>query len=292
MAIPLHILLLEDNQEDAAFLQAKLEHAGFLPSITVVQSEAAFTAALEHSHFDLIISDYSVPSFNGKAALKIARTISPDIPFIFLSGTIGEDAAIESLLNGATDYILKQKISRLKPAIERGLREAQERKELKQSETALHMLSKAIEQAADNVIITNHQGIIEFVNPAFELVTGYTSREVIGKTPRILKSGKHDQEFYETLWKTILSGHVFRGVLINRKKNGEFYQEEETIAPVVDDKGTISHFISTGRDITDRMVAEEALRSSEERYRTVTQTATDGIVTIDEASVILIINRA
>jgi PAS domain S-box-containing protein len=131
--------------------------------------------------------------------------------------------------------------------------------EQKRTEETLNKLSRAVEQTAENIFITDREGRIEYVNPAFEELTEYSSDEVIGNTPRILKSGRQDPEFYTALWETIQSGRPFRGTLINRKKSGKVYYEEKTITPVKDRQGRITNFISTGKDITDRMELEERL---------------------------------
>jgi sigma-B regulation protein RsbU (phosphoserine phosphatase) len=112
-------------------------------------------------------------------------------------------------------------------------------------------LASAVEQTADSIIITNKKGIIEYVNPGFELTTGYSSQEVIGKTPRILKSGHHDQDFYKKLWGQIESGSHFRGTVLNKKKNGELYWAEQTITPLKDDQGSINNYVSVLKDITE-----------------------------------------
>jgi PAS domain S-box-containing protein len=134
------------------------------------------------------------------------------------------------------------------------------RAEHKQAEESLKKLSSAVEQTADIVIITDKDGAIEYVNSAFEKVTGYVKEEAVGKTPRILKSGKHDQRFYELLWQIILSGEVFRDTLINRKKNGEFYYAEKTITPIRDKEGNITHFVSNDKDITEHKELEKTQR--------------------------------
>lgn len=135
------------------------------------------------------------------------------------------------------------------------------------AEEALKKLSSAVEQTADSVVITDRKGRIEYVNPAFETLTDYTPEEVRGLTPRVLKSGLHDVQFYRRLWQTLLAGQVFRAVFINRKKGGTLYYEDKTITPLRDSHGTITHFVSTGRDISQRMCAEEELRSSREQLR-------------------------
>ena len=118
-------------------------------------------------------------------------------------------------------------------------------------------LSSALEQAADSVIITDHNRSIEYVNPSFEMMTGYKREEVIGKKAYFLRSGAGKHELYDELWQSISSGGVYRGVIINRKKNGSIYHEQKTITPLKDSKGNITHYISTGHDISDLVKAEE-----------------------------------
>jgi two-component system, cell cycle sensor histidine kinase and response regulator CckA len=130
----------------------------------------------------------------------------------------------------------------------------------KQVEQSLNTLSSALEQIADNVLICNRDGVIEYVNPAFEALTGYDRAEVVGKTPRIVKSGQHGKDFYERLWKELLAGKVFRAVFVNRKKNGDLFYEEQTITPLKDAQGNITHFVSAGRDITERRRLDDQLR--------------------------------
>jgi PAS domain S-box-containing protein len=131
-----------------------------------------------------------------------------------------------------------------------------------QVESELRKLSRVTVQTADAVLITDRDGHIEFVNPAFEQLTGYTSNEAIGQTPRILKSGRQSQPYYENMWQIILAGQVFRGVTINCKQNGDLFYEEKVITPLKDERGHITHFVSTGRDITERKRVEAEL----ERY--------------------------
>ncbi len=132
--------------------------------------------------------------------------------------------------------------------------------ERKAAQAQMDKLSRALDQSADCVLITDREGIAEYVNPAFEAVTGYGRTEILGRKSNIIKSGKHDRAFYEDLWSTILSGRVFRDVLINKRKDGTLYYEEKTITPLKDEHGEITHFISTGKDITERMQTQERLQ--------------------------------
>src|SRR5262249_35841059 len=133
----LKILNLEDNVNDAelndAMLSARWPHC----QLTRVDRREDFLNALEREDFDLILSDYSMPGFDGRQALSLARAKRPEIPFLFVSGTIGEDSAIEALKNGATDYVLKHRLMRLIPAVDRALREGEERDERQRAEEAM-----------------------------------------------------------------------------------------------------------------------------------------------------------
>lgn len=128
--------------------------------------------------------------------------------------------------------------------------------ETKQAEKSIKKLLSIVEQTADIVFITDRQGVIEYVNPAYEKLTGYSKKETVGQTSSFLKSGKQSAKDYEGLWSTILSGDIYQGVLTNRKKNGEFYYEEKTITPMRDEHGTISNFVSTGKDVTNKIKHE------------------------------------
>ena len=139
----------------------------------------------------------------------------------------------------------------------------------------------ALEAVANAVVITDTDGMILWVNPSFTRATGYPSEEVIGQTPRLLKSGAHDETFYRQLWSTIRSGNVWAGEMINRRKDGSTYVEEQTITPVRDTRGAISHFIAIKQDVTVRKQAEAALVESEQRYRLLADNVTDVISVYD-----------
>ncbi|MHB8348337.1 MAG: diguanylate cyclase domain-containing protein, partial [Acidiferrobacterales bacterium] len=131
--------------------------------------------------------------------------------------------------------------------------------EHKQAEAEIRKLSSAVEKTADSIFITDAKGVIEYVNPSFERITGYNQEEAIGKTPRIVKSGKHDSVFYQKLWATLCRGEVYRDIFINRKKDGQLYYEEMTLTPLTGEQGETTHFISAGKDITERMQTQERL---------------------------------
>ncbi|MBS1246739.1 MAG: response regulator, partial [Proteobacteria bacterium] len=130
----------------------------------------------------------------------------------------------------------------------------------KLAEAEMLKLSSALEQTADSVVITDRQGTIEYVNPGFEKTTGYSRDEALGQTPRLVKSGKQGAGFYKKLWDTILAGDVYSEVFVNRRKDGGLYYEEKTISPLKDAAGQVTHFVATGKDVTERMQTQERLQ--------------------------------
>lgn len=254
---PLRVLIVEDREDDALLMIDHLESNGVVCDWQRVDTEEAMLKAIE-KRWDVVFSDYSMPEFNGKLALQILRQHDPDLPFIIVSGTIGEEAAVAAMKSGAQDYVMKTNLSRLLPTVERELREVQLRRERRQTQETLRKLSLVVKQAADSVFITDPSGRIEYVNPAFETLTGYNGDEARGQTPAFLRSGNHECIYYEKLWETISNGEIFRGNIINRHKNGELFYEEKVITPLTDEFGEITHFVSTGRDITARIKAENA----------------------------------
>jgi len=123
-----------------------------------------------------------------------------------------------------------------------------------------HLFFTAIEQSLEAVLITDVQGNIRYVNPAFTRMTGYSREEALGQNPRVLKSGEHASAFYQQLWQTILNGEIWHGELINRRKDGSFYTEEMSIVPVRDGRDEVTHFIATKQDVTARKQLEQQLR--------------------------------
>ncbi len=158
-------------------------------------------------------------------------------------------------------------------------------------EKQLRLLSTALESAANAVTITNQDGVIEWVNPAFCELTGYTADEVIGQTPRILKSGHQDAQLYTELWNTIKSGRVWHGEVINQKKDGTLYTEIKTITPAYNQNNEITHFIDIKQDISLYRETERALQSTEKRYRTIFETAGGLICAINRDSLIVDCNK-
>ena len=253
----LRVLMVEDSVEDAELERRHLRKAGHEVFLTRVTSAEEMQAALTDQDWDVIIADYEVPGFGGVPALTLLKQSGRDIPFLIVSGTITDETAVEAMRAGAHDYILKNNLSRLVPAIHREMQEAITRQHNRHMEAALRLQVAALNSAANSIVITDRNGAIEWVNAAFTKLTGYTAAEALGQNPRVLKSGKHDDQFYGHMWRTAVSGSVWRGEVINRRKDGSLYVEEMTITPVRSTDGEISHFVAVKEDISERKQAEK-----------------------------------
>jgi len=263
MTNPISILVLEDRSADAELMMLELQREGIAFTAKRVWTEMDFSDQLRNYSPDLILADYSLPSYDGLAALKLAEKESPGTPFILVSGGLGEEIAIEALHHGATDYVLKQRLTRLGPAVRRAMREVELGAERKQADADLRKLLFAVEQSPVTIVITDTEGTIEYINPKFTELTGYARSATIGQNPRMLKSGKMSAAFYENLWQTIKAGKVWHGVFHNKKRNGELFSERATISPVMDEAGHITRFIAIKEDITERLKLEDQLRQSQ-----------------------------
>jgi PAS domain S-box-containing protein len=145
----------------------------------------------------------------------------------------------------------------------------------------IRKLKRAVEQSPGAIVITDTEGVVEYVNPAFEALTGYGAAEIVGGRPSALKSGHHDAAFYAELWAVLRAGGTWRGEFLNRKRDGELFWEAATIGPVLDDQGRITHYVAVKEDITVRKRMEEALRESERRYRELVDHQGEGFAIVD-----------
>lgn len=259
------ILILEDNPYDAELIEKHLQKSEYNFSITHISKKRDFIEYIDHSIPDVILSDYNLVEFTGIDALNIAKDKHPLIPWIIVTGTLNEETAAETIKSGAWDYVVKERLVRLVPAITNALKLKEERNKIAAAENKLKILSKAIDNASSSIIITDLDGFIEYVNPKFSEYTGYSYKEVAGKNTRILKSGKHTIEFYKELWDTILQGKEWRGEILNKRKNGEEYWEYSSIACVKNSKGVIIRFIAIKEDVTEKKKAELELIKAKEK---------------------------
>ena len=218
---------------------------------------------------DLVLIDLRMPGMDGLAIVGIITQESPETPIIVLSGTGIIEDAIEALRQGAWDFVVKPAGSmvELEHAVNRALERATRMRASHRHQQHLveevAQLVAVIEQTSESVVITDTDGIIQYVNPAFERITGYTHAEAVGKTPRILKSGVHDGDFYRNLWQTISRGEVWRGRITNRRRDGSLFDAEATISPLRDDSDSIVSYVSVRRDVTHEAELERQLRQAQ-----------------------------
>ncbi len=221
---------------------------------------------------DCVITDLRMPRMDGMEVVDAVRKFDDNLPVIVLSGTGVLSDAVEAVRRGAWDYLSKpvQDLVELELVVARCLERARLVRDNRGYHEGLEVLvakrtaelrkfSTAVEQSANTVIITNFDGIIEYVNPKFEEVTGFSLEEARGQTPRIIKSNKYPLSFYQELWKTIRSGGVWRGEFCNVAKDGREFWEYCTISPLRDDEGNITHFVGIKEDIAERKRYEERL---------------------------------
>ncbi|MDR3609557.1 MAG: PAS domain S-box protein [Ignavibacteriaceae bacterium] len=374
----LRILIAEDLLSDIELAKREINNSGFECECSVVQTESDFLDALKTFNPELILSAYSMSRFDGMLALNLTKKFDPSLPFIIITRSTNEETVVECMKAGADDYVIKEHISRLGPAIKSVLKKKKNEKDReifkealfeserkfrnlfehspigismtgldgslisnkayceivgysqnelntkrwqdiahpddlqmisqklqallkkevdyiryerryihkngdtiwvdgsiclqlnkdgkpqffivsaidisdrKRTEDKLNTLNNAIEQSPVTIVITKPDGSIEYVNPKFYEITGYSSQEVIGKNPRILQSGDKPKQEYEELWNIILSGNTWQGEFHNKKKNGELYWEDAIISPILDNKGNITHFVGIKDDITEK----------------------------------------
>jgi two-component system cell cycle sensor histidine kinase/response regulator CckA len=253
----LRILHLEDNESDRIFLEEMLITERFPSNIEAVKSRDDFEIALRNKAYDLIISDYSLPSFNGMAALSIARRVCPNTPFIFFSGTIGEEMAIEGLQGGAVDYVLKQRPSRLLPAIRRALNDAKERARLRDAEVTIREQAELLNKASDAIILCNLERQVLFWNRGAEDVYGWTASEAIGKNLADLLFHGNPPPEIETAIKSLNQSGEWAGELQEFTKDNRTITVQGRATLIRDDQGQPKSLLLINTDITERKQLEE-----------------------------------
>lgn len=274
----LRILILEDNPHDAELIRHELRKAGLFFVSERVDTEEGFQKAIADLVPDIILADYSLPQFDGFSALKIAQKRCPDVPFVFVTGTMGEEIAVDALKAGATDYVLKERLSRLVPAVNRALRESHEKAERKRAEDMLRETEERyrtlIENAHDMIQSVSQDGHFIFVNEAWLKAMGYTRDELQNITIfDILHPGcvSHCIEAFQR----VMSGESFSHVeAVFVTKDGRSIDVRGSVtARFIGGKVVGSQGIF--RDITERKLAEEAIQRSEEKYRNIFENIQD-----------------
>ena len=262
-APPLSLLILEDDPAHVEAIRRAFKSADPGVEIRVASSLLAYCEQVADRQPDIVLMDLNLPDGNTHESL-ILLTNNNTFPVLVMTSMGNEEVAVAAMKAGAIDYVVKspETFANMPRSAQRALREWNLLQEHKRTEEDLRNFRTAVEQSGNPIIITDPTGKIEYVNSAFEKTTGYTLAEVAGQTPRILKSGEQNAEFYRDLWATILSGKIWQGQFHNRRKDGSLYWESATISPVQNDLEKIGHFIAIKEDITDRKIMEGRLNEA------------------------------
>jgi len=302
----LSILLVEDSPLDAELIEAYLMDGGLQFSLVCVETREDFATALEKQRFDIILADYMLPCFNGIAALEIARATCPGVPFIFVSATLGEEVAIETLKSGATDYVLKRRLIRLVPSIERALREVQERNDRKQAEAQQQESEARFRIMADTapvmIWMSDTDQLGDYFNKVWLEFTGRTLAQEMGTG---WMESLHPDDLPECLdiyQKAFKAGSEYRIECRMRRYDGEYRWVLGTGVPRYRPDRTFAGYIGSYIDISDRKLAEQeraaalsreqaarlqaeetakALQSANDQITNILESITDAFIAVD-----------
>ncbi len=258
------MLLIGGSEQDFAHLRELLtERNDGQALLAHAASSDDVRNLLAKGHYDLLLCSHQSTDVAAFQLLRQVRQHDSRIPIVFLGESINKSAIEAALQAGASAPANKHPESCGALTIPDAPGNGSAVHRHQQTEETLRKLWRSVEQSADTVIIMDRSGVMEYVNPAFEALTGYSRQEAVGQTLGILKSEQQAGELYEEMWNTVLSGNVFRGIVMDRKKNGETLIIEKALTPLRDGDGKIAHFISTGRDITERRQLESDLRQAQ-----------------------------
>ena len=257
----LHVLVVEDSENDAVLLLEQLRGAGYEIMSERVQTAEELSASLSHHTWDIILSDYVMPRFSGPDALKLARGKNPDIPFIVISGVYGEEAAVEMMKAGASDYLVKSNLSRLAPAVQRELDAAQSRRARTQAEANARYLAAIVESSDDAIYGMKLDGTVVSWNRAAERIYGFRAGEIVGRNISILYPDDRLDELIDTMERIKRGDHAGRSETVRIRKGGRMVPVSVTVSPMRNGEDKIYGGSVIARDITARK------RDEQERIR-------------------------
>jgi PAS domain S-box-containing protein len=292
---PLRVLMVKDSESDAGPLVRRLQQAGYDLAHERVDTADDLRAALAQPDWDIVIADYQMPRFSAPAALEILKASGRDLPFIIVSGTIGEEKAVAMMKAGAHDYVIKDNLARLVPAVERELREAEGRRERQRAEEALltseTTLSSILRAAPIGIGLVTHR-VFGWTNDQLSRMTGYSRGELLGQSARMVYESEAEFERVGQVKYSKIKNQGTGSIETRwRRKDGQVidvFLSSTPIDPLDLDAGVVF----TALDITHRKEAEKALRESEERYRTLVENIDLGITLISSDYRVIMTNAA
>jgi len=249
------VLHLEDNETDQILVAEMLQADNLSCEFVVATSKDEFVDALKEGDYQLILSDYTMPSYDGLSALWLAQKLRPDIPFVFFSGTIGEEIAIDSLKNGAVDYVLKQRPHRLVPAIRRALTTAEEHARLRRAEEKIREQADLLDKASDAILVCDMENRITFWNRSAERIYGWTLAEAIGRNMVQLFSKEPTPQFEEATRSAIEQGE-WTGEMEHLTKDGRTVTVQSRFTLIRDKHGESKSKLVLNTDITEHKQLE------------------------------------
>ena len=268
MSKALNVLIVQDSPDDAELLTLELSRGGFNPRSTRVEDAAAMREALAGGGWDVVLSDHSIPGFGAVPALALLRQADPDVPFLVVSGTIGEETAASLMRQGASDLILKESLGRLVPAVERNLREAENRRARRRAEQDAFRLATIVRSSADAIIGKDLTGTITDWNPAAKRLFGWPAAEAVGRHIRLIVPPDRAEEVAAVMERVGRGEVVHSFETVRLHRDGTAIDVATTYAPILDAVGGVVGISKVSRDISGKKRAEEVLRESEEQYRT------------------------
>jgi two-component system, cell cycle sensor histidine kinase and response regulator CckA len=250
----LRILFLEDSLIDRRLIHDCLRKEEFAIEFTDVDNQADFVHALQQKPFDIILSDKSLPGFDGLTALGIVRKGFPHIPFVFVTGSMGEEAAIESIKDGATDYVLKNRLSRLIPAVQRAIREAEQAKKARAAEEKIREQAALLDQAQDAILVKDVADHILYWNNSAERIYGWPAAEIIGR--RATDLPPKNPAKYEEAKQAVLKKGNWTGELVTTSREGRELTVESRWTLVRNEAGSPKSILVIDTDITEKKQLE------------------------------------
>ena len=292
---PLRILILEDVPMDAELMEYELERASIPFLSRRVDSREAFLDQLDQFRPDLILSDYTLPRFDGMTALSLARERAPSIPFLIVTGSVNEETAVGCMKAGATDYLLKSNLARIGPAIEAALERERAHAEKIQAESALaaseRRFRSLVQNSSDLVTVLAPDGTITYASDSAERIVGYSPADLVGTSLLGYLDSNHVEQVRGLLHsngKSSVAGPIEFSL---RRPNGSMVWLEAVGSNLLTD-ATIRGIVLNARDVSERKRADLALRESEERYRDLFDNATDLVCMAAPDGPLLYVNKA
>jgi PAS domain S-box-containing protein len=287
MTIPLRILIVEDSADDAEVTMLELSRGGPAPDWRRVDTADGMRSALAEGPWDVVLSDFTMPGFGAAQALALCREADPDTPFLVVSGTIGEQRAVEMMRAGAADYLLKGNLTRLAAAVEREVREGGNRRANRAAEWQTRQLAAIVSDTDHAIISQTLGGVITTWNAGAERLYGYTAGEAIGRHASFLVESDREEELRATREIVGRGDSVPAFDTVRLHKSGTRLDVSVGLSPVRDSEGWVVGMSGIGTDISVRKRSEEAVRASEARFRAVVEKSYDGVVLLDAGGTVL-----